>query len=152
MRHKDTRLRTHVHEPSFSHWATIFLDAWNYCSLITNFVFHCLHFPQTKSRIRHWRRSLQGQHWSCTKGAFSKLFQLLIGQFDLANTTNENAYRIIQRNSGTFTCFMLQSACSWVLACLLHIFISIFSLLKCLTDIFAIEHLVLDWRHAMLVS
>ena len=60
--------------------------------------------------------------------------------------------RIIQRNSGTFTCFMLQFACSWVLACLLHIFISIFSLLKCQIDIFVIEHLVLVWPHAMLVS
>ena len=60
--------------------------------------------------------------------------------------------RIIQRNSGTFTCFMLQFACLLVSACLLRIFTFIFSHLKCLTDIFAIEHLVLDWPHAMLVS
>ena len=56
--YKDTGLRTYVHESSFSYWTTIFLDAWNHCSLTTNFILHCLHFSQTKSKFCHWWGSL----------------------------------------------------------------------------------------------
>ena len=72
VRYKDTRLRTHVHESPFPHWTTIFLDARNYCPLITHTILHCLHFSQTKPEFCYWRRSLQWQYRGCTQGIVLK--------------------------------------------------------------------------------
>ena len=86
------------------------------------------------------------------KGRLKNLRQQLIDTILIWMPVMKTYKRITPRSSGMFTCSMLQFACLLVSECLLRISIFIFSLWKCLIDIFVIEHLALVWPHAMLVS